>query len=333
MSTILCKPRTPRKPKIYTVKTIDTRSHGFNVGIATDFKSPDMALWVGHIGYWAEKNLASNKHIHDGLVWCYDTLDALCDIFPYYSRRQIETIIDNSIKEGLVTRGNYNRTSYDRTGWYALTPKAYFYFQHLLTDKYLKRLYLSISQICEMDFTEYVNGFPRSVTTIPDTDPDPDPVIKTTNCKNPSSSFLFSETLDKSILQQKLEHDQRTDQEFMKDIKEHVDKHSNKKFAYMQRAQAALRLLEKLKLENEIFYLPGKTPTQTVFDQKTIDEMLHNELIKSYQEYLKQFLNDRDVLKLEVAIGKQPLSFDEWCKNKKTKIIKSTYNTMINALA
>jgi hypothetical protein len=163
-----------RKPISYTVKTTDSRTHAFNVGIATDF-SPDMALWLGHLAFWAEKNLANEKNIHDGLVWSYDTLDALCDYLPYYTRRQIETTINNSIKEGLVQRGNYNKTSYDRTLWYALTPKAYFYFQHLLTDKYLNRLFLSISQICEMDFTEFVNGFPRSVTTIPNPFPDPVP--------------------------------------------------------------------------------------------------------------------------------------------------------------
>ena len=144
MSIDNCKPRTPRKPKVYTVKTVDPRSHAFNVGIATDF-SPDIALWLGHIAFWTEKNLANNKNIHNGLAWCYDTLDAICDYFPYYTRRQIETIINKSVEEGLVERGNYNHTSYDRTVWYALTPKAYFYFQHLLTNKYLERLFLSIS--------------------------------------------------------------------------------------------------------------------------------------------------------------------------------------------
>lgn len=169
-----CTSKTPRKPKIYTVETIDIRSHAFNVGIAIDF-SPEMALWLGHLAFWAEKNLANEKHIHDGLVWCYDTLDALCEYFPYFTRRQIETIISNSVKEGLVKIGNYNRAGYDRTNWYALTPKAYFYFQHLITEKYLKLLFGTISQICEMDFTDLRNGFHRSVTTIPDTTPYPDP--------------------------------------------------------------------------------------------------------------------------------------------------------------
>ena len=174
------KKRTPRTAKIYTTKTIDTRSHAFNVGIATDY-SPDMAIWLGHLSFWTEKNLAHEKHIHDGRVWCYDTLDTLSEYFPYYSQRQLETIINNSVKEGLVIKGNYNQTEYDRTCWYALNPKAYFYFQHLLSNKNKKRISDSISQICEMEITDLWNGFYRSVTPIPDTYPYPDP---NPNCFN-----------------------------------------------------------------------------------------------------------------------------------------------------
>lgn len=190
MSNNNCKPKTPRKPKIYTVKTLDTRTHGFNVGIAMDY-SPDMAIWLGHLAFWAEKNLAHGKNIYEGLVWCYDTLDTLCEYFPYYTRRQLETIINNSVKEGLVIQGNYNQTAYDRTNWYALTPKAYFYFRHLLSTKNKKKLSASISQICEMEKTDLWNGFFRSVTTIPDPDPDTDPSMcvgksqKPTHTNNP----------------------------------------------------------------------------------------------------------------------------------------------------
>lgn len=196
MSAQSRKQKKPRSAKIYTPKTIDTRNHSFNVGIATDY-STDMALWIGYLGFWTERNLANEKHIYDGLVWCYDTLEALGEHFIYYSKRQLETIINNSVKEGLVQKGNYNHTQYDRTCWYALTPKAYFYFAHLVNEKYLKRLYDSISQNCEMDYTEMRNRFPRSVTPIPYTDPFTDPK-ETTTTEEPSnqeskSSSSFSE--------------------------------------------------------------------------------------------------------------------------------------------
>lgn len=174
MSNDNCKPRVPRKPKIYTPKTIDTRAHMFNVGIAIDY-CPDMAIWLGHIAHWTEKNLTTKNHIFDGAAWSFDTLDDLLVYFPYFSRRQLETIINNSVSEGLIQRGNYNATGYDRTSWYALTPKAYFYFQYLLSPKNVKTLITSISQICEMENTDLGNGNHRSVTTIPDTDPNTKP--------------------------------------------------------------------------------------------------------------------------------------------------------------
>lgn len=154
--------------------TLDPRNHSFNVGIAIDY-SPTMALWLGHLAFWSEKNLANNKHIHDGLVWCYDTLEALRDYFPYFTKRQIERLINNSVELGLVKKGNYNQTQYDRTCWYALTPKALFYFPHLCNEKYMKRLYNSISPNGEMDYTIWRNGYPHLVTPIPNTDPNTDP--------------------------------------------------------------------------------------------------------------------------------------------------------------
>ncbi len=160
--------------------TLDNRSHAFNVGIAIDY-NPTMALWLSHLAFWAEKNLANESHIHDGHVWCYDKLDAICEYFPYFTRRQVETMINNSVDSGLVIKGNYNKTQYDRTCWYALTPKAFGYFSHLSSKKNIERLYASISHNCEMDFTEWGNRFTHFVTTIPDTDPDTDPDINHIN--------------------------------------------------------------------------------------------------------------------------------------------------------
>jgi len=81
---------------------------------------------------------------------------------------------------------------------------------------------------------------------------------KLTNCES-SSSFIFSETLDRDMVFQKLERDKRTPKEFLLDIKDHVENHSDKKFPKIQRAQAAIKLLKKLKYENVIFCVAGKS--------------------------------------------------------------------------
>ncbi len=66
--------------------------------------------------------------------------------------------------------------------------------------------------------------------------------------------------MDKTILLQKLSRDDRSDEEFLNQVKKHVDHHSDKNFARMQRAQGALRLLKKLKDQNVIFYVTGSEP-------------------------------------------------------------------------
>lgn len=80
---------------------------------------------------------------------------------------------------------------------------------------------------------------------------------KLTNCES-SSSFFFSETIDQDILDKKLFRDERTDEEFMNQVIEHVENHSDKKYSKIIRAQGALKLLTKLKSQNIIFYVTGK---------------------------------------------------------------------------
>ncbi len=150
--------------------------HALDTNIAKQY-GVNIALLLENFQFWTLKNFTRKKHIHDGLCWSYDTLDALCEVFPYWTKRQIEHTINNAVKHGLLVRGNYNQTKYDRTVWYALTPKSYVFFPDLLDEKYMNLLYLSISQNCEIDYTEFRNGFPKIVTTIPDTDPPTDPNI------------------------------------------------------------------------------------------------------------------------------------------------------------
>jgi hypothetical protein len=131
-----------------------------------------MAIWLQDLAFWTEHHLSNNKNIFNGLCWSYSTIESIGDRFPYLSKSQRETMLNNSIKEGLVTKGNFNKNSYDRTTWYALTPKAYVYFPYLLTEKYIERMYLSISEKSEMDFGNFRNLFPEIRTTIPDTKTD-----------------------------------------------------------------------------------------------------------------------------------------------------------------
>jgi hypothetical protein len=109
---------------------------------------------------------------------------------------------------------------------------------------------------------------------------------KLTNCENPSSSsFIFSNTLDKSLLQQKLDSDTRTDSEFLEEVKEHVANHSEKKYPPIQRAQAALKLLIKLKSENIVFQVAGKSDSKKENTSTAVPKDPTKPSTEDFQEY------------------------------------------------
>lgn len=90
---------------------------------------PDVAAKVGlnaaviyqNILWWAEKNAANNKHHHAGLWWTYNSVSVFCDLFPYMTAKQIRTALDKLEQSGLIVSGCFNKSSYDRTKWYAPT--------------------------------------------------------------------------------------------------------------------------------------------------------------------------------------------------------------------
>ena len=124
-------------------------SHAFMLDDAKKY-GVNQAVFLFHLKYLIQLNRdrKSDKHLHDGYYWTYQTLDDLKAAMPYFTRRQIDTIIKKLTELGVLIKGNFNEKKYDRTLWY------------------------SISQFGEMDFTEVGNGFHRNVTPIPYTNPD-----------------------------------------------------------------------------------------------------------------------------------------------------------------
>ncbi len=77
------------------------------------------AIMYSNIRYWCIKNKANKKHFNDGRFWTYNSIEAFCDLFPFWTEKQIRRILNNLIKKGYVKTGNYNKKGYDRTKWYA----------------------------------------------------------------------------------------------------------------------------------------------------------------------------------------------------------------------
>lgn len=78
------------------------------------------AAILSHIAYWIEKNKSNDRHFYDGRTWTYNSLKSFTKLFPWWTTRQIETILNKLKDEGYLVTGNYNASQYDRTTWYAL---------------------------------------------------------------------------------------------------------------------------------------------------------------------------------------------------------------------
>jgi hypothetical protein len=162
----------------------------FNSNIAVAY-GINTAIFVQQLSQWTFINLVNKRNLHDGLCWSFNTLEAYEDIFPYWSKRQLETLISNAVRDGLVVKGNYNKHKYDRTCWYALTHKGLSFFPELITEKHLRTLAESISHNCEMydlslphegnvkkHFAELCQAFHINVTTIPTSNTTKDNISK-----------------------------------------------------------------------------------------------------------------------------------------------------------
>lgn len=99
------------------------RKHVLDINIA-QLVGPNAALILENLAYWCEHNAANNANLHDGHYWTYNSTNAFAELFPYMTVNVIRHALKKLKDEGLIITGNYNKSAYDRTMWYALTEKA-----------------------------------------------------------------------------------------------------------------------------------------------------------------------------------------------------------------
>lgn len=97
--------------------------HHFNTEIAKKYDIVTAVL-LDNFYYWIEKNRANEKHFYEDRYWTYCSTKAMCELFPYLTKRQIEYTINKMVESGLILKGNFNEKKTDRTLWYAITDFA-----------------------------------------------------------------------------------------------------------------------------------------------------------------------------------------------------------------
>lgn len=162
--------------------------HSFDILIATKY-GVNEAIILNNFAFWLAHNKANNKHFHENRHWTYNSVRAFLELFPYWTTKNLRTIIDSCIKQGLIIKGNFNKHSYDKTGWYTLTDQALALFpalsicpnRQMSNDEACegeKALETASDPICpnrQMDMPETANGYAGNGKPIPDINTDNKP--------------------------------------------------------------------------------------------------------------------------------------------------------------
>lgn len=138
----------------------------FDEAIAIEY-GVDAAIFIQNLYFWIRKNEANEKHFHDGRTWTYNTFQAWCTLFPFWSERQVKYLVKKMTDKGLVLTGNYNKIAFDRTLWYALSDNVLSICRNGTVHS--TKVSDEKGQICTMRKDKYVPPIPD---IYPDSKPD-----------------------------------------------------------------------------------------------------------------------------------------------------------------
>lgn len=105
-------------------------NHSFDIDHAKQYGLHE-AILIANFQFWIIKNKANGRHQYDGRTWTYNSARALADLMPYLSDRQIRRTLDNLVEIGVLVKGNYNPSAYDRTLWFAFADESKFQIGHI----------------------------------------------------------------------------------------------------------------------------------------------------------------------------------------------------------
>lgn len=168
-------------------------NHSFSVEVAVEYGMAE-AVVLEYMYFWCQKNEANRKNIKDGLAWTYNSIKALCELFPYLTEKKIINTLKHLEDEGLLVSGCFNSNKYDRTKWYAVTKKGKSIYQNGQIEEAKKEN--ENPQNGQMNVT-VINQFKEPVTNthteIPETENDIQ-TDKEESCVYKNKDFSLPET-------------------------------------------------------------------------------------------------------------------------------------------
>jgi hypothetical protein len=110
-------------------------SHSFDIHVATEYKSVEVAILVNHFQYWIMRNKALGKNQIEGRTWTYQTMREIAVVFPYWSIKQVERLLKKMIDNKILIKGRFNKNPFNTTLWYAFTDEDKFGISRIKTGQ------------------------------------------------------------------------------------------------------------------------------------------------------------------------------------------------------
>jgi hypothetical protein len=178
--------------------------YSFDIDFAKKY-GVDEAIMIKSFQYWIRLNKANKSNFYDGHYWTYNTISALSELFPFWSEKQVRTILQNLLKLNILIKGNYNKFGFDRTIWYAFENEAEFLqINNSKKAKATSQIEKSILPNGQMELTKRSNQNAQMVNTIPITNSITNSI---TNTDNNNADAFFSENKDLNLNDKKTTHE------------------------------------------------------------------------------------------------------------------------------
>lgn len=82
------------------------------------------AIVFQHILFWLKQNANKGKNLRKGAYWTFCSASSLAKAFDYMTQKEIYNALSKLVKEGLLVKGNFNKSAFNKTAWYTITEKA-----------------------------------------------------------------------------------------------------------------------------------------------------------------------------------------------------------------
>lgn len=165
-----------------------SQHHSFDIALAAEY-SIEEAILIHHFQHWIRVNRTLKRNQYEGRTWMFQTQEEVAAHFPYFKNRFVVfRIIQKLVDKAVLMEGNFNKSTYDRTKWYAFVDE----------EKFVP--FIDNVHFRTMDREKPHNGLSESERPIPDTKTDTktDTTAKAdspeqfeTNRPRPRSDILF----------------------------------------------------------------------------------------------------------------------------------------------